>query len=113
RQSAFAGRLARHRPGTVVGPSREVEPVQPAGKARRKGRHLGRREARPPRPKAHPYNPREQRDERGATWGVWNPALVGLPIDAGYAHITQFIKDVYLDSQVTIGFLSTVTASPD
>jgi hypothetical protein len=42
---------------------------------------------------------------------VWNPALVGLPIDAGYAHITQFIKDVYLDSQVTIGLLSNVTAS--
>src|SRR5947209_14725085 len=34
-----------------------------------------------------------------------------LPIDAGYAHITQFIKDVYLDSQVTVGLLSNVTAS--
>ena len=50
-------------------------------------------------------------DESGQAWGVWNPALVGLPIDAGYAHITQFIKDVYLDSQVTIGLLSNVTAS--
>ncbi|PYI89789.1 MAG: hypothetical protein DME26_00250 [Verrucomicrobia bacterium] len=37
--------------------------------------------------------------------------IVGLPIDRGYAHITQFIKDVYLDSQVTIGLLSNVTAS--
>ena len=26
-----------------------------------------------------------------------SPALVGLPIDPGYVHITQFIKDVYLD----------------
>jgi hypothetical protein len=60
---------------------------------------------------ANPYNPRGQRDERGEVWGVWNPALVGLPIDSGYAHITQFIKDVYLDSQVTIGLLSNVTAS--
>src|SRR5438067_7454688 len=64
-----------------------------------------------PRVRANPYNPRGQKDERGDTWGVWNPALVGLPIDAGYAHITQFIKDVYLDSQVTIGLLSNVTAS--
>lgn len=64
-----------------------------------------------PRVRSNPYNPRGQKDERGDTWGVWNPALVGLPIDAGYAHITQFIKDVYLDSQVTIGLLSNVTAS--
>jgi hypothetical protein len=64
-----------------------------------------------PKVKSNPYNPRGQRDERGDTWGVWNPALVGLPIDPRYAHITQFIKDVYLDSQVTIGLLSNVTAS--
>ena len=64
-----------------------------------------------PTVKSNPFNPRGQRDERGDAWGVWNPALVGLPIDPGYAHITQFIKDVYLDSQVTIGLLSNVTAS--
>jgi len=64
-----------------------------------------------PKVKANPFNSREQKDERGETWSVWNPALVGLPIDPGYAHITQFIKDVYLDSQVTIGLLSNVTAS--
>jgi hypothetical protein len=64
-----------------------------------------------PRVPSNPYNPRGQRDELGDAWSVWNPALVGLPIDAGYAHITQFIKDVYLDSQVTIGLLSNVTAS--
>src|SRR5437867_8459494 len=64
-----------------------------------------------PRVKANPYNPRGQKDERGEIWGVWNRALVGLPIDPGYAHITQFIKDVYLDSQVTVGLLSNVTAS--
>src|SRR5947209_3251082 len=64
-----------------------------------------------PRVKSNPYNPRGQRDERGDAWGVWNPALVGLPIDPAYAHITQFIKDVYLDSQVTVGLLSNVTAS--
>jgi uncharacterized protein len=64
-----------------------------------------------PRVKSNPYNRRGQRDERGEVWGVWNPALVGLPIDPAYAHITQFIKDVYLDSQVTVGLLSNVTAS--
>jgi hypothetical protein len=64
-----------------------------------------------PHVKSNPYNPGGQRDELGNVWSVWNPALVGLPIDPGYAHITQFIKDVYLDSQVTIGLLSNVTAS--
>jgi hypothetical protein len=64
-----------------------------------------------PRVRSNPFNRRGQKDERGEEWSVWNPALVGLPIDAGYAHITQFIKDVYLDSQVTIGLLSNVTAS--
>jgi uncharacterized protein len=64
-----------------------------------------------PHVNSNPYNPRGQRDELGNAWSVWNPALVGLPIDSGYAHITQFIKDVYLDSQVTIGLLSNVTAS--
>jgi hypothetical protein len=60
---------------------------------------------------ANPFNARGQLDEQGHKWGVWNPALVGLPIDPGYAHLTQFIKDVYLDSQVSIGLLSNVTAS--
>src|SRR5262245_5375651 len=64
-----------------------------------------------PKVKSNPFNRREQKDELGEAWSVWNPALVGLPIDAGYAHITQFIKDIYLDSQVTIGLLSNVTAS--
>src|SRR5438552_9920931 len=64
-----------------------------------------------PTVKSNPFNPRGQLDELGQAWSVWNPALVGLPIDRGYAHITQFIKDVYLDSQVTIGLLSNVTAS--
>jgi hypothetical protein len=64
-----------------------------------------------PTVKSNPFNPKGQLDELGQAWSVWNPALVGLPIDSGYAHITQFIKDVYLDSQVTIGLLSNVTAS--
>src|SRR5216110_541336 len=64
-----------------------------------------------PTVKSNPFNPKRQLDELGQAWSVWNPALVGLPIDPGYAHLTRFIKDVYLDSQVTIGLLSNVTAS--
>jgi hypothetical protein len=36
--------------------------------------------------------------------------LVGLPIDRDFAHIVKFIKQVFLDSQVTVGLLSNVTA---
>jgi uncharacterized protein len=56
-------------------------------------------------------NPRNVADERGDAWGVWNPALVGLPNKPENFLITQFIKDVYLDSQVNIALLSNVTAS--
>jgi hypothetical protein len=60
---------------------------------------------------SHPFNPDGLLDERGDAWGVWNPALVGLPNEAANAQLVQFIKTVYLDSQITIGLLSNVTAS--
>ena len=60
---------------------------------------------------ANPFNPQGLPDENGEVWGVWNPDLVGLPNDASNAWLVQFIKDVYLDSQVTVGLLSNVTAS--
>ena len=60
---------------------------------------------------SNPYNPTGALDERGNTWAVWNPDLVGLPITPATFQIVQFIKDVYLDSQVTVGLLSNVTAS--
>jgi hypothetical protein len=56
-------------------------------------------------------NPKGLPDEHGEVWGVWNPALVGLPNAPANTQIVQFIKDVYLDSQVTVGLLSNVTAS--
>src|SRR5262252_580577 len=56
-------------------------------------------------------NPKNLQDERGEVWGVWNPALVGLPNKPENFLITQFIRDVYLDSQVNIALLSNVTAS--
>jgi predicted TIM-barrel fold metal-dependent hydrolase len=60
--------------------------------------------------KANPANPKGIPDEHGETWGVWNPALVGLPMTPANFQLVQFIKDVFLDSQVTIGLLSNVTA---
>lgn len=59
----------------------------------------------------NPNNPRNLPDEHGETWGVWNPALVGLPNTAATFQIVQFIKDIYLDSRVTVGLLSNVPAS--
>jgi hypothetical protein len=56
-------------------------------------------------------NPRNVPDETCDVWGMWNPALVGLPNKPENFLITQFIKDVYLDSQVNIALLSNVTAS--
>jgi hypothetical protein len=60
--------------------------------------------------KSNPMNPGGHRDERGETWGVWNRALVGLPNSPENFLITQFIKDVFLDSQVNVGLLSNVPA---
>lgn len=60
---------------------------------------------------ANPFNRSGMADEHGQVWGSWNPALAGLPVSDACFQIAQFIKDVYLDSQVTIGILSNVTAS--
>jgi hypothetical protein len=60
--------------------------------------------------KSNPLNPGNVKDEHGETWGVWNRALVGLPNSPENFLITQFIKDVFLDSQVNVGLLSNVPA---
>ena len=60
--------------------------------------------------KTNPLNPNGLKDEHGDTWGVWNRALVGLPNSPENFLITQFIKDVFLDSQVNVGLLSNVPA---
>ncbi|HMA12331.1 MAG TPA: hypothetical protein VKO83_10615, partial [Steroidobacteraceae bacterium] len=59
---------------------------------------------------SNPLNPKGLKDEHGDAWGVWNRALVGLPNSPENFLITQFIKDVYLDSQVNVGLLSNVPA---
>jgi predicted TIM-barrel fold metal-dependent hydrolase len=60
---------------------------------------------------SNPFNPTNLPDEaNNDPWYPWNPALVGLPITPDAFHIIQFIKDVYLDSRVTVGLISNVTA---
>jgi predicted TIM-barrel fold metal-dependent hydrolase len=60
---------------------------------------------------SNPFNRENKLDERGQAWGVWNPALVGLPYNPENFLLTDFIRQVYLDSQVTVGLLSNVPAS--
>ena len=60
---------------------------------------------------ANPFNPDGLPDEGGEVWRPWNPALIGMDFEPEMFHLVQFIKDVYLDSQVTVGLLSNVTAS--
>ena len=60
---------------------------------------------------SNPFNQNKTLDEHGEDWGVWNPALVGLPYNPENFLLTDFIKQVYLDSQVTVGLLTNVPAS--
>jgi len=56
-------------------------------------------------------NPMDLPDELGGINTPWNPALVGLPNLNLNFQLVQFMKDVYLDSQVTIGVLSNNTSA--
>ena len=58
----------------------------------------------------NPFNPTHTPDEFGNPYGVWNPALIGMPITPDMFHIVQFIKSIYFDSQVDVGLISNVTA---
>ena len=60
-------------------------------------------------------NPTDLPDELGGINTPWNPALAGIPNTSTDFQLVQFVKDVYLDSQVTIGVLSnnTSAAVPD
>jgi predicted TIM-barrel fold metal-dependent hydrolase len=63
---------------------------------------------------ASPLNPAGLPDEVGVNT-PWNPALEGLPNVSEKFYLVQFIKDVYLDSQVAVGLMSnnTSAAIPD
>src|SRR5438874_300271 len=52
------------------------------------------------------FNPKDLPDELGRVNFPWNPALVGLPNLNSNFHLTQYMKDVYLDSQVTVAIMT-------
>jgi predicted TIM-barrel fold metal-dependent hydrolase len=56
-------------------------------------------------------NPTNLPDELGRVNIPWNPALAGLPNVNENFHLVQFMKDVYLDSQVTVGVMSNNTSA--
>jgi len=58
----------------------------------------------------NPFNPEGSPDELGDPWSVWNPDLVGRPLTQVEFQLIEWVKDVYLRSQTTIGLLSNVTA---
>ncbi len=58
----------------------------------------------------NPSNPDDDLDELGSTWTPLNPKIIGLPITPEIFQLSQFIKDVYLDSQVTVAVLTNIAA---
>ena len=52
------------------------------------------------------FNPNNLPDELGRVNFPWNPALVGLPNLNSNFHLAQYMKDVYLDSQVTVAIMT-------
>ncbi len=52
------------------------------------------------------FNPNDTPDELGRVNFPWNPALVGLPNLNSNFHLEQYMKDVYLDSQVTVAIMT-------
>lgn len=54
----------------------------------------------------NPFNAEGLPDEFGRPWEAWNPALGQTPITGANFHLVKFVKDVYLDSQVSVAVLS-------
>ena len=52
------------------------------------------------------FNPSGLPDELGRVNFPWNPALVGLPNLNSNFHLAQYMKDVYLDSQVQVAIMT-------
>jgi hypothetical protein len=57
----------------------------------------------------NPVNPGGLLDELGRPWSPWDPSVRDTPFTDDMFHLVQFIRDVYLDSQVTVGVLSNIT----
>src|SRR5947209_3908151 len=58
---------------------------------------------------SNPFNPDGLLDELGRPWSSWSPSLVGAPIGPDLFHLGNYIKHMFLDSQVTVAILSNVT----
>jgi uncharacterized protein len=54
----------------------------------------------------NPFNADGLPDEFGRAWSAWNPALGQSPITGANFRLAKFVKDVYLDSQVSVAILS-------
>jgi hypothetical protein len=54
----------------------------------------------------NPFNADGLPDEFGRAWSAWNPALGQSPITGANFRLVKFVKDVYLDSQVSVAILS-------
>ena len=52
------------------------------------------------------FNPMNLPDELGGVNTPWNPALTGRPVRSEDFHFVQFVKDVFLDSQVSVGIMT-------
>jgi uncharacterized protein len=52
------------------------------------------------------FNPNDLPDELGGVNFPWNPELVGLPNLNSNFHLAQYMKDVYLDSMVTVAMMT-------
>src|SRR5256886_15819651 len=59
--------------------------------------------------KSNPFRPAGAFDELGKTWQVLNPQIVGGEINDSIYHLMHFVKDVFFDSQTTVGLLSNAT----
>jgi len=56
--------------------------------------------------KANPFNPAGYPDELGNPWAAWSDSLHETPNVGTDFMLTSLVKDVYLDSAVTVGILS-------
>jgi predicted TIM-barrel fold metal-dependent hydrolase len=54
----------------------------------------------------NPFNQAGLPDELGNPWGAWTSSLGATPNVGADFTLVQFVKDVFLDSQVTVGILS-------
>lgn len=59
--------------------------------------------------KSNPFQRPGELDELGQAWQVLNPQIVGAEINSSIFHLMSFVKDIFFDSQTTVGLLSNAT----